>query len=240
MIYPLLSRSFPKSSNASPKDVLVILPFLGSALALSWEVGSFIPIGGGSFGLFSLSEHLLFAVQALPIALAFAGLLAVILTGLARSPKRYRLTRGANVRWALRAIVAFFFALGLIIFVVGLAIERSTMLATLGIGVIGFSVAFAIYPPVVVLWPIQFGIFLSVLALAFAVAVGVDSTRGQLNIPSPVELTLDGKAKEVVVVRSGERGLLLCDPLTQKFSFAKWEAVKGFDWSRRPMLSVKK
>jgi hypothetical protein len=54
----------------SLKDALIVIPFLASALALTWEVGYFTRIKGGAFGLFSIAEHLTFALQALPIALA--------------------------------------------------------------------------------------------------------------------------------------------------------------------------
>jgi len=59
------------------KDVLIAIPFFASALALTWEVGFFSVIKGGSFGIFSIAEHITFALQALPIALflstAFVG-----------------------------------------------------------------------------------------------------------------------------------------------------------------------
>jgi hypothetical protein len=57
------------------KDLLVLIPLFGSVLAMTWEVGSFIPTGG--FTYFSLSEHLLAAVNALPYALATAVVLLV-------------------------------------------------------------------------------------------------------------------------------------------------------------------
>jgi hypothetical protein len=64
----------------SLKDALIAIPFLASALALTSEVGYFIPIKGGAFGLFSIAEHLTFALQALPIALLVtsAGLLGLV------------------------------------------------------------------------------------------------------------------------------------------------------------------
>jgi hypothetical protein len=56
----------PKPSSIQVKDYIVVVPTLGTALAISWEVGSFLPIGGIAFGAFSLTEHLVFALQALP------------------------------------------------------------------------------------------------------------------------------------------------------------------------------
>ena len=54
---------------------LPYLPVLGAAIALTFDVGCFYAIGIDFFTLFSLSEHILFAIQALPIVLVlFLGL----------------------------------------------------------------------------------------------------------------------------------------------------------------------
>src|SRR5260370_28217156 len=66
-----------KTPSWSFKDGLVIIPFFASGLALTWEVGFFLRIKGGAFGLFSVSEHITFALQALPAALALAALIIV-------------------------------------------------------------------------------------------------------------------------------------------------------------------
>ena len=52
------------------KDAVVLVPLFGSLLAMTWEAGQFYPTGG--FRLFSLSEHLLSAIGALPITLMAA------------------------------------------------------------------------------------------------------------------------------------------------------------------------
>lgn len=49
---------------------LVLYPIIVSAIAVSFDVGTFISVGLSWFSFFSLAEHLLFAVEALPIALA--------------------------------------------------------------------------------------------------------------------------------------------------------------------------
>jgi hypothetical protein len=52
------------------KDAAILLPIVASSLAVSWEVGRFIPFGG--FFLFNLSEHLLAAMAYLPTAITFS------------------------------------------------------------------------------------------------------------------------------------------------------------------------
>ena len=58
------------------KDLVVMIPLLASSLAISFEVGRFGPTSG--FLYFSLSEHLLAAIYALPAALVLSTLLAVL------------------------------------------------------------------------------------------------------------------------------------------------------------------
>jgi hypothetical protein len=72
------SEYSPKTSKdkIELKDWLIIVPAAGSAIAVIYEIGSFLPLGGAAFGLFSLSDHLLWALQALPVAM---GLVAGIL-----------------------------------------------------------------------------------------------------------------------------------------------------------------
>jgi len=54
------------------KDALLIVPLASSCLAITWEVGYFWSLKGGSFGLFTLAEHITFAVQALPLAICLS------------------------------------------------------------------------------------------------------------------------------------------------------------------------
>jgi hypothetical protein len=48
---------------------LPYLSLLGGAIALTFDVGCFYAIGISFFTMFSLSEHILFSVQALPIVI---------------------------------------------------------------------------------------------------------------------------------------------------------------------------
>jgi hypothetical protein len=47
-----------------------------------------MPIGLGPFGLFSLSEHLLFAMQVLPIGLFIAAFIPVLIIGVSNIGRR--------------------------------------------------------------------------------------------------------------------------------------------------------
>ena len=64
----------PVTKQVELKDVAVIVPLIGSTLAISFEVGSFTPIIEGSFSLFSITEHIGFALSVLPIAIALSAI----------------------------------------------------------------------------------------------------------------------------------------------------------------------
>jgi hypothetical protein len=244
MIFPMLSRKSPATISFETKEVFVALPFVGSAIAMSWEVGSFIPIsgvGGRAFGLFSLSEHLLFAIEALPMALVVAALLPVLIAGVSSSTPKRRSHRvdGRSTRIGLRiafAILAFF---GMAVGALGIY-ERISMLLVLSGTILSLTTAFALYPPAMFLLPKQLFVAAVGFAMATAMALGVDQTRGLLNLPEfhTVRIVVNDVAKEAVLLRTGERGLLIYEPNSRRFAFTKWDAVKGVDWPRRPIAIV--
>ena len=55
---PVLPAGTTGQANLIPFCVEFIMRIVGSALAISWEIGSFVPIGGSAFGTFSLTEHI--------------------------------------------------------------------------------------------------------------------------------------------------------------------------------------
>src|SRR6202521_1018906 len=69
---------------------IAYIPLLGAAVALIFDVGCFYAIQINLFTLFSLSEHIVFAIQAFPIALAvfipISGLVVVMGTGASPVP----------------------------------------------------------------------------------------------------------------------------------------------------------
>jgi hypothetical protein len=98
---------------------------------------------------------------------------------------------------------------------------------------LGFASTFLprIYLPKSVL-----GLGLVSFSMLLAMVFGMDETRMQLNskknlLTANVQLT--DKSLKAIVLRSGERGLLIYDTRSQTFSFNRWEAVKAVDWSRK-------
>ncbi|MET4799195.1 hypothetical protein ABIA96_001762 [Bradyrhizobium sp. LB11.1] len=54
------------SFKLETKDYLLLVPALASGLAIVYELGSFYPLGTVAFSLFSITDHLLWALQNLP------------------------------------------------------------------------------------------------------------------------------------------------------------------------------
>jgi hypothetical protein len=242
MIFPMLSRESPATISFETKEAFVALPFVSSAIAMSWEVGSFIPIsgvGGHAFGLFSLSEHLVFAIEALPTALVIAALLPILIAGVSSTPKRRPRVDGRSTRLGLRVGFAILAIVGLAVGAFGIY-ERVSPFLVLSGAVLSLTTSFALYPPAMFLWPKQLFVVAAGFAMAMAMALGIDQTRALLNFPGAhtAHIVINDVGKEVVLLRTGERGLLLYEPDSRRFAFTKWDAVKGFDWPRQPIVIV--
>jgi hypothetical protein len=53
-----------KIDEGFPKEALVLIPLIGSVLALTYDVGYFYGIDINFFTFFSVTEHLVFAIEA--------------------------------------------------------------------------------------------------------------------------------------------------------------------------------
>jgi hypothetical protein len=240
----------------SAKDFLVFVPAAASAMALSWEVGSFLPIGGGSFMLFTLTEHLLFAVQALPLTLVIA---SCIILGIAMSKPmepiadkslkkiespdipsnadpdvRLAMLRKRVSRLKLGILGArlALIALGMIFIFTGFRFPLAIFIIS-GLGTAVAAVLIETSPkstqPRLVAW-------LLIVGLGIAMAFGSDYSRLALNNDrNIVDIKVRQVTKKAVLVRSGERGVLLYEPQIGRFSVEKWDAVEGLDWERAPL-----
>src|SRR4051794_17340419 len=104
-----------KGNDVGLKDALVVIPLLASSLAITWEVGYFSRLGGGSFALFSLTEHIAFAVQALPLAIAVAlmGALGMTAVGVGKFDIRGGALRVLNYRGLRAALLLLAAIIGL-------------------------------------------------------------------------------------------------------------------------------
>jgi hypothetical protein len=193
------------SAFTKSKEFLVLIPLLGSALAIIYDVGFFVGLNIGYFTFFSLNEHIVFALEVLPFALLLA--MTVLISAYILRPKP-RVRRHP-------IYVAIQLSFILIVTIVGAIF--STPILMIGAGLITF-----------------FGVLLShsdnlrerliiscataaIVAFYFGylVAVGADQT---VSLPhylgrfkTQYTTTIDTKSSgaiEAKLIRSGDRGVL--------------------------------
>jgi hypothetical protein len=214
------------------------MPLLGSGLAIAYEIGSFYPLGYGAFGFFSLTEHLLWALGALPIVLivlagAAIGLTVVSLQRSRNALRRRRPDAGRREKRFLRLSAVVLWALGSAGIWSGWT-GRSAFSIVLGCMALAVGLAVllprdALMKRLVPLVAILFG-FLT------AIAAGFDSTREKLLYYCVADFAFNDGTRRAVLVRSGERGVLLYDPSRNAFTFDKWEDLKSVSWLNLPIL----
>jgi hypothetical protein len=221
------------SSEGRVKDVVVLIPLLGSLLAMTWEAGQFYPIGG--FRLFSLSEHLLSAIAALPIALIAAVVVIVALTFFPSSPELIQHFFGHASKPVTRrdlliggAIIALF---GIADIVAGVILRKASVIGG-GILVVGLAALFISRPNPVIVYAFCF-----VCSLLVTLGLAIDEMRGFLNTDPKVSTiytktaTYRGK-----VIMSGERGLLFYRPDQNDFVFQRQDEIQRIEWPRVKLM----
>jgi hypothetical protein len=60
------------------KDLLITLPILGTALAVTYDVGYFYALDINMFTVFTAAEHITFAMEVLPLALLASSLTFIV------------------------------------------------------------------------------------------------------------------------------------------------------------------
>lgn len=227
------------AANWSLKDALIAIPFAASALALTWEIGYFVPIKGAAFGLFSIAEHLTFALQALPIALmvASAALLGLVFNNRSR-PRPVQ----ERVLFRILTILPFLLAAGVTIAVwyffatSDFALIFLSLVSTFPYAVLSVAPRRLLINPMFV--------YSGILMMFFAaIAIGGATARLQIRSSAPLNSIKFGeKGKDVEtemmvrVLRTGERGVLYFDPTTQGFGLLPWDYVKRVGWANSPLL----
>jgi hypothetical protein len=234
-----------KSEPWSVKDGLIAIPFLASALALTWEVGFFIRIKGGAFGIFSISEHVTFALQALPVAFFAA---TIIIAGALQKdlmdrhlkprflslskPNRQRLVSGLSyfgiVFFASAAVYQLFYAVDAVLLVITVFALATHIAIVLSPNLIRRSTVLG---------------FVSLVgAFAFTFAAGIDTARNEISSLRPLnKITVVEKGQDtktelnVRIMRTGERGVLYFDPIARQFALLPWENIRRIDWSISPI-----
>lgn len=226
-----------------PENGVVLYPVIVFAAAVAFDVGSFAIIGMGFFSLFSPAEHLLFALEALPLAL-FICLVALFLCPiiLKRSPGPPPVQTG---KWDLTLVGKSLLVLALLLLVglaTGPALYSTYMQWPNTAQVV--LILFLLLPPLLsfpfadarlrtrLVFPL-----LAYSAVALSFALGISYNAALMSAPPDAPLT-NVVFKEdarppigVRPVRSGERGLLMYDPASRLLRFERWDGIRSLEKS---------
>lgn len=214
----------------APKETLVLVPLLATALAICYDVGYFAQVNIGYFTFFSLSEHIVFALEVLPFALTAAlGFVMWWVLSESRLRRKNPAVRAEEERaekardnelagsvyiiggilfsLACAVFAAFFLPLSLSILLVIFYMYRAMRLSSLN--KVGYAITLVL---LVMLAPLGLGHDLALIKKY--------STRmGSIIVPT------SGEAMRANVVRSGDRGVVFYDS-ERRVNLIRWENIK--------------
>ncbi|MCR6735519.1 MAG: hypothetical protein NVV83_16220 [Afipia sp.] len=207
------------------KDIAFLLPIAGTITALSWETGSFAQIGGHAFEQFSLAEHIVFALPALP----FAMIIVLIGSVEAMVIKRERFIAPGRKGHPMDVAIWILAAVNLVAGLYHSIFSLVVMAIALGGLVILFRerpYVLRDYPKAVLLCGLA---GLQVVTFVFA----MDMTRLTLNDAKNLQVvSLERSVRKLLILRAGEKGILAYDPQTSEFSVLPRDVVKEITWKR--------
>ena len=211
------------------KEFLVVVPSLASALAIVYDIGYFSAVDVRYFSCFSLPEHLVFALQIIP--LAFGGALVAVLFP---TMQKFVLAtssglNGTRISVSTLVLIAtsyvllcqgYFFDSAVGIFVGSTALFVTVLniffsFTELRVGSMPLSLIFVIF--------------------VSAFLLGVDTLHWYIDAPyiSHIMKSESGE-QEGKLIRSGEQGVLFYVLSSNEFAFVRWDKIESITTKRRP------
>jgi hypothetical protein len=235
------------TKNADATDTLwnnayiAYIPLLGAAVALTYDVGYFYAVEISFFTLFSLSEHIVFAIQAFPFALVVLiplSAVAVIMgkEGTSAPPPPYDPARVSKLqRIAAYALLSLIILLLISVLSFALLHAPETILIVIEYAVAGFGILLIapLYKRIfIVSMAILIGLTLSFL-VGYSAGTGSlsnDDNASKIFPPSIQTVNFkNGAPMNGRIIRSGDRGVLLYDPASNRIRFVLWEAIGSIE-----------
>ncbi len=245
-----MTEDIAKPSSIWNDRYLAYIPLAGAAVALTYDVRYFSRLDISFFTLFSLSEHILFAIQAFPIALAVIlisfGVAGIILN----VPPWPSPPAPVNPKKLHRAqLIAAIFLLVILLLIplsfIGYMLYSTpivtplAMEVLLGLGGLVFipdPYKRAFIAAAAVLFVLTSSFFVGYLFAASAITIADPNNAFQLGIE-----TIDfknGKYPSINgrIIRSGERGVLLYDTGSHRLRFLLWEDIGAIEGTPHSMF----
>jgi hypothetical protein len=195
------------------KAVVLALPLTGAIVAVAFDVGYFSGVDINYFTVFSLSEHIGFALEALPIAFSATALSLVLLMFLSKARTTavkgrlnsafiifdiVSIITGAMTWWFKGLRLALWLVVVIVLFVTirSLGVRIIFLAAATGIAMLG--------------------------AVFFA---GYDIANGYVN--GHISLHILNDEQKGRLIRSGERGILFVTSDNNQIVLFRWDGIKS-------------
>jgi hypothetical protein len=200
-----------ETNSQFKKEYLVVLPLFGTTLAVSFDVGYFGWLDFDLFNVFSVSEHIAFAMQLVPF-IVVASMIMIVSSITESMLRRGQTNRRRTTLIALSGLVIVVF--GSVCFYIFNA-TGVFMAFCIGVGFIAILLVILI-----MLVPRIFAeenilvLAAASLLLVSSLVLGVDTARQSQNSHAYkylIQTTDDGEIT-ARILRSGDRGLLVSTP----------------------------
>jgi hypothetical protein len=206
-----------KANAFSVKDLITVVPLAAVALAAMYDLGVFNAVDKSLFTLFSWSDHIVFALEAV-----FPAIVIVSALGWSLSKFTFDAPLKQQPRGRLWFLVVLFALLTLMVVLKAGQWDNAVLLW----GLLGLITLCAIFLRV----SLSGVIIAHSLALAFgAYVLGYGNAYQILRLPGEQLLLTTNNQMHGRTFRSGERGLLFYDTTTKKMSFLLWSEVKRLE-----------
>ena len=234
-----MTKDDDATSTVWNSGYIAYITMLGASVALTFDVGFFSAIGINFFTLFSLSEHLVFAIQALPIALVLlmgVSVGAVLLGAKPPSPPPHDFQNVSKRRRIAGIIIICLLILGPLSYL-GLILYNNPEMLLIAIvfAMVGFGLLI-LEPAYKPLYTAFMAIYLANwIAFIFGIHLGTmylsknDISKGLMSAVFNVVDFKDGASIKGRIIRSGDRGVLLYDPASDRVRFELWDTIHSIE-----------
>lgn len=229
----------------SVPNLIAYIPLLAITVALCFDVGFFYSFDIGLFTLFSLSEHILFALEALPVAMVILFMIAIMLVPLSQSRKTSKTSSPhLNKYQKIAALSVLAILVGSMIGFAAYIIYESWKATP----IVPFILVMTI-PPVLAsvivdsrLKKVQIAATAILICIVLSFSFGFAFGAGVVNRPAVNVIKLKNSQVPLggLIMRSGERGVLLYHHASKSIRFQPWEAIGSIETSVQVGNGVRK
>jgi hypothetical protein len=208
-----------KSGKLSFEKAIALVPLLAAFLALTYDIGYFFGIGLSIFSFFSLSEHILFAAQAIPFAILVA---TAAIFGMRGSERR----NAFGITWIFTALF------GLTLFLAAIEVYFGDFSLLIFIGAPAIVLILALRAEKKNL--IYIGLCSLVLLASLALMAGAFTARTTIRSSEIYHRLVLASGTEIrgVALRMGERGIIFWEPSSRRMHLVRWGGIRSLETVR--------